>query len=63
MTIEVYTFKDSNGNSTDSFTTQNIYEARQYAQANQYAIVALIFEYADSELIEDYRPRKRRQHS
>jgi hypothetical protein len=61
MMIEVFCFEDADGNAVDYFTTRDIEEARRYAIANGYAIIARIFEYADSELVEDYRPKKKRR--
>jgi hypothetical protein len=61
MNIEIYCFEDADGNSVDYFTTQNIEAARRYAIDNGYALIARMFEYSDSELVEDYRPKKKRR--
>jgi hypothetical protein len=61
MTIEVYCFEDADGNAVDYFTTQDIEGARRYAIQNGYAIIARTFEFSDSELVEDYRPKKKRR--
>lgn len=52
--VEVYTFEDAAGNEFGSYTTQDIREAREYARKYRLRIIARIFEYADSELVEDY---------
>lgn len=71
--IEVYTFEDRDGNEFGTFTTRDIREAKEYARKYGLRIVARIFEYVDSELVEDYtdadapaaesRPRRRRKRS
>lgn len=52
-TIEVYAFEDADGNA-DTYTTQDIDEAREYAKKNRRRLIARTFEYSDSEMIEDY---------
>lgn len=54
MRLEVYVFEDADGNEFGTFTTQNIEEAKQYARGNKLRIIARVFEYADSEMVEDY---------
>lgn len=54
MSIEVYAFEDREGNSITDWTTQNINEAREFAIHNHCRLIARIFEYADSELVETY---------
>lgn len=54
MSIEVYTFEDETGESVTDWTTSDIEEARRFARANFCRIIARIFEYRDSELVEDY---------
>lgn len=54
MTIEVYAFEDREGNSVTEWTTQDIDEARAYAREHRCRLIARQFEYADSELVEDY---------
>ena len=58
-TIEQYTFEDANGHEYGSFTTFNITEAREYAQANKVRLVANTYEFSDSELVEDYTDENR----
>jgi hypothetical protein len=54
MDIEVYAFEDKNGESVTDWTTQDIREAREYAQENKCVLVARQYEYTDSEVVEDY---------
>lgn len=51
--IEVYAFEDADGN-PDEFTTMDAREAKSYAIANNRKWIARQYEYADSELVEDY---------
>ena len=61
MNIEVYTFEDANGDPfNETWSTQDIEEARRYAKEHQLKIIARIYEYADSEVVEDHTPKKRR---
>lgn len=53
-TIEVYGFENAAGEATESFTTQDISEAREYARKNRLRVIAYEYEYADSSLVEDY---------
>lgn len=53
MDIELYSFKDENGNES-SFTTQDSDEAREYAKENNLKWIANIFEFSGSELVEDF---------
>lgn len=57
--IEVYAFEGENGEPASDWTTQDADEAREYAQRNGYALIARQYEYADSELVADYRPGHR----
>jgi hypothetical protein len=52
MTIEVYTFEEYDGSPT-GFQTTDISEARKYARDNKLRLIANIYEFSDSELIED----------
>ena len=54
MSIEVYVFEDKEGNSVCDWTTQDIEEARQFAREEKCRIIARIFEFSDSELVESY---------
>jgi hypothetical protein len=54
MTIEVYSFERAEGEPFGSFTTQDITEAQEYARTNGLRIIANVYEWSDSELIEDY---------
>ena len=51
--ITLYTFEDENG-TEDSYSTQDIADAREYAQRYDRALIANEYEWTDSELIEDY---------
>ena len=53
MQVELYAFEDENGE-LDTYTTFNVNEAREYAKQNKRKLIAQIFEYSDSELVEDY---------
>jgi hypothetical protein len=54
--IDVYAFEGEDGESATEWTTFDLAEAREYAQANGYALIAREYEYSDSSLVEDYRP-------
>jgi hypothetical protein len=60
MTIEVYAFEGADGEEHD-WTTQDYGEAKAYAQQHRLALIARQFDYTDSELVEDYRPKTRRR--
>lgn len=53
MSIEVYGFESDTGVEL-SYRTLNITEARRFAQNCKLRLIAYTFEYADSELVEDY---------
>ena len=53
MKIEVYSFEDKEG-LDQGFTTQDPEEAKEHAQKYSLKWIANIFEFADSELVEDY---------
>ena len=53
--IELYVFEDAEGD-IDTFTTFDADEARNYALRYQRRWVAQIFEYADSQVVEDFLP-------
>lgn len=53
MDIEFYSFKDENGNES-GFTTQDADKAREYAKKNNLKWIANIFEFVESELVEDF---------
>lgn len=54
--ITVYAFEEGDDQSATDWTTFSITEAREYAQEHGYSMIARTYEYADSELVEDYRP-------
>lgn len=54
MTISVYCFEDAEGNEFGSFNTQNYEEAKRFASENRLRIVARVFEFADSEYLDDF---------
>jgi hypothetical protein len=54
MEIEVYTFENAEGQEEGSYQTQNINDARQYAQKYKLRLIANTFVWDDSELVEDY---------
>ena len=56
MSIEVYTFRDSEDNE-QTFSTQNVIEARQHAEENKLALISNTYVFDDSELIDDYREK------
>ncbi len=60
MTITVYTFRDAN-DSEWAFHTQDYQAAKAYAQANGLLVIANEYEWADSEPVDDYRPKVRRR--
>lgn len=60
MIIEVYAFADSDGNPVE-FTTRDYREAESYARQNGLALIARQYEYTDSEMIADYRPKRPRR--
>lgn len=51
--IEVYAFENADGESATDWTTQDIDEAKTYAREHKFKLIARIYEYADSELVED----------
>ena len=53
--IEVYAFEDANG-VEQTWTTQSIEEAHAHARRYRYRIIAHVYEWADSEVVEDYTP-------
>lgn len=53
MDIELYVFEDEEG-TLDTFTTLDADEARNYAQRNNRRWIAQTYEYADSEVVEDF---------
>jgi rubredoxin len=54
MEIEVYTFKDKDGQEFGTYFTQDIEEAKEYARDNKLRVIANTFVWDDSEEIEDY---------
>lgn len=54
MDITLYAFEDEAGNEDGTFTTLDINEARDYARRARCRIVAHTYEWADSEVLEDY---------
>ena len=53
MQVEVYVFEDAAG-CESGWTTQDPVEAREYAEKYRLKCIARIFEYSDSELVEDF---------
>lgn len=53
-TIEVYAFEDADGHEFGGFTTTDVAEAREYAMRHGLRIIALVYEFEDSAVIEDY---------
>lgn len=60
-TINVYTFEDKNGTPYGSYETQDISQARGYAQTSKTRVIVNEYEFSDSYLLdgEDYTPRPR----
>ena len=54
MSITVFTFQNGAGDE-DTFTTQNVAEANEYARENKRAMIANTYEFDDSEMVEDFR--------
>lgn len=54
MSVEVYAFEDREGNSVSDFTTMDPREAKEFAMENKCCWIARIFEFSDSELVEDF---------
>lgn len=54
MTIEVYSFQDADGDAATDWTTQNVTEAKDYARTHGYRLIANIYEWVDSEMVEDH---------
>lgn len=54
--IIVYAFESEGDKPASDYRTQSIDEARSVAKSNGWSIVANEYEWADSELVEDYRP-------
>ena len=52
--IERYTVEKANGEPTD-FETIDIEEARDFAREIKGIVIARIYEYTDSEMVDDYR--------
>lgn len=50
---EIYSFEDRDGVES-SFITYSISEAREFAARNRLRLIAHMYEWIDSELIEDY---------
>ncbi len=53
--VEVFVFEDQDG-TEETWSTFNAQEAKAYAQQHGFLCRALIYEYADSEPVWDYRP-------
>jgi hypothetical protein len=51
--IEVYAFEDRDGNESGSFTTTDIDAAKKHAREHGLRLMARIYKYADSEMVED----------
>lgn len=58
--VEVYGFEDADGTES-GFTTRDIEEARRYARSNNLKLIAYIFEFAATELVEDNTKKKGRR--
>lgn len=54
--ITVYAFETEGDRLAVDWTTMDVNEARLFARKHGYSLIARTYEYADSELIEDYRP-------
>jgi ribosomal protein L37AE/L43A len=54
MSIEVYAFEDVQGTQFGDWTTQDIAEARAYAAEHHLRIIAHVYEWAESEMAEDF---------
>ena len=55
MSIEVYTLEDKDGHPVcDGWSTQDKDEARQAAQDHKACLIANIYTFSDSELVDDY---------
>ena len=54
MDIEVYTVENEHGDYEGQWPLSDISEARKYAQEVKGKLVCLTYEFADSELVEDY---------
>jgi magnesium-transporting ATPase (P-type) len=52
--IEIYTFEDADGNPATDWHTQDYSEAHDHAAAHGYRLIANTYQWADSELIEDF---------
>jgi hypothetical protein len=50
--VEIYSFEDRDGVES-TFTTRVIAEAKRFARENNLKLIANVFEFADSELVED----------
>ena len=51
--LELYSFEDANGSERGYWTTDAV-RAREYAQQNGLRWIANIYEWTDSELVQDY---------
>ncbi len=53
MRLEMYSFEDSHG-VEQSFTTRDIEEAKTYARKYKLRLIANIYEWSETELVEDH---------
>lgn len=59
MEVIVYTFEDSDGNEVSGgFHTQNYADAKAYGLSGGYRVIANTFEWADSEMVDDFTSRE-----
>jgi len=54
--LYVYTFEDGDGNSFGSWSTSDYEEAKGYAMENRYRVIANRYDWADSEVVNDFTP-------
>lgn len=54
MSLELYVFEGATGDGLETFTTLDADEARNYAQKYSLKWLAQIYEYSDTELVEDF---------
>jgi hypothetical protein len=54
MSIELYSFERADGSEDGTYTTFNATEAREYARRYGLRMIANIYEFSDSELVEDH---------
>lgn len=61
MTLTVYSFEDADG-CESGYTTQDYADAKRYAAEYRLRVIANEFEWAESEVVDDFTgPKKRRK--